>query len=230
MKLPWKNELKFWNTGEWQVIEEKLDEMVSSGVCVNPDRKSMFRALALTPLEQTKVVLLGQDPYPNPDFATGLAYSIPASISEHKWPPTLVNILREYHEDLGYRPPTSGDLTTWASRGVLLWNSIPTCTAGHSLSHNWTEYTYLTSEILQKASEQGAVIVLMGSRAREYEKYIPNADIIHTSHPSPLAYKGGRTPKNAFLGSRLFSTINARLCAKGKEAIDWRLPNGSQQL
>lgn len=154
-----------------------------------------------------------------------MAFSVPKEIPEERWPPTLVNILKEHSNDLGLPKPTSGDLSLWASRGVLLWNAIPTCTTGKSLSHDWTEWTYLTKEILEVVSAKGVVVVLMGSKAQSYAKYVDTSKskIIETAHPSPLAYKGGRILRNPFLGSRLFSNINAELKKLGKEPIDWRL-------
>lgn len=219
---PWP-ELKYWQTGEFQVIREKLDDLRKQGIGICPDRKDLFNALRSIRCEDTRVVLLGQDPYPSKALATGYAYSVPSSIKE--LPPTLKNILKEYHDDLGHPTPVSGDISVWAQRGVLLWNAIPSCTAGRSLSHDWTEWMYLTKEILEKVSAQGVVIVLMGSKAQRYRQYIDEgrSKILVTSHPSPLALKGGRVPRNPFLGSRLFSTINAELCALGKEPVNWRL-------
>lgn len=224
MHYPWP-ELKFWESGEWDVIRERLDDLRKAGTRICPDRKDLFAALRRTSLPNTKVILLGQDPYPNSKFACGYAFSIPESIPIGDIPPTLQNILKEYTNDLGYSGPTSGSLLPWADRGVLLWNAIPSCTVGRSLSHDWTEWMYLTKEILEKACAQGAVVVLMGSKAQTYAKYCPEGStIIYTSHPSPLAYMHGRKPRNSFLGSRLFSTINAKLCEASKETIDWRLP------
>lgn len=219
---PWPD-LKFWNSGEYQVVREKLDDLRKQSRDICPDRKDLFNALRSIRCEDTRVVLLGQDPYPNKTLATGYAFSVPANITN--LPPTLQNILKEYHDDLGHPVPVSGDISVWAQRGVLLWNAIPSCTAGKSLSHDWTEWMYLTKEILERVSAQGAVFALMGSKAQRYRQYIyeDTSKVILTSHPSPLALKGGRVPRNPFLGSRLFSTINAELCALGKEAVNWKL-------
>lgn len=224
MNYPW-SELVFWKSGEFQAIRERINDLVAEGATINPDRKAWFSALARTPRASVKVVLLGQDPYPNKAFATGYAFSVPETIPVAECPPTLLNILKEYGDDLGYPAPKSGDLRAWSDRGVLLYNAIPTCTAGRSLSHDWSEWTYLTSEILTKLSAQGVVFVLMGRRAAAYDRYIDDtkSKVIYTSHPSPLAYVGGKTPKNSFLGSRVFTTVNSKLHELGKEPVDWRL-------
>lgn len=225
MHLPWP-ELKYWDTGEFQVVQEKIDDLAHEGILINPRPKDRYAALKRTPLSHTKVALLGQDPYPDPAFACGYAYSVPASIPRNKLPPTLLNVFKEYEDDLKLPAPTTGDLTVWADRGVLLWNTIPTCTAFKSLSHDWSEWEALTAEILKLVNEKGAVIVLMGRRAQKLQRLIDDrlSSVIYTSHPSPLAYKGGKVPANSFLGSRLFSTINTKLCEDGAEPIDWRLP------
>lgn len=215
------NELKFWETGECQVIEERLDDLDKAGISYNPDRSNLFRALDETPYEKVKAVILGQDPYPEKQNATGIAFSIPKNVKV--FPQTLQNIFREYCEDLHYREPVHGDLSKWVSQGVLLWNVIPTCLTGKPLSHYvWTEWSYLTKEILEKLSEKGIVFAALGGVAREYVKYIDASKniIIETSHPSP---RGVLAKKNSFFGSRLFSTINAHLVRLGHSPIDWRL-------
>lgn len=224
MNYPWA-ELNFWKSGEFQAIRERINDLVAQGVNINPDRKAWFSALARTPRASTKVVLLGQDPYPNKAFATGYAFSVPETIPIAQCPPTLLNIFKEYGNDLGYPAPNNGCLLPWADRGVLLWNTIPTCTAGKSLSHDWGEWTYLTKEIFDLLNPQGVVYVLMGSKAAAYDRYIDDtkSKVIYTSHPSPLAYVGGKMPKNSFLGSRMFTTVNAKLHELGKEPMDWRL-------
>lgn len=223
MKNLWP-ELSFWQTGEYQVIQEKLDDLDAAHVVVNPVRKSIFASLRHTSIQNCKAILLGQDPYPDHSLATGLAYSIPEEIPKTRWPPTLNNIFKEYQEDLGYDAPSNGSLVKWAEQGVLLWNAIPTCTAGKSLSHDWDEWTYLTKEIMEKATAQGVVVVLMGSKAATSDRWInPVSSVIYTSHPSPLAYMGGRVPRNSFLGSKVFSRVNGELIKLSKEPIDWRL-------
>jgi uracil-DNA glycosylase len=214
-------ELKFWQSGEWQVVEERLDDLERRGVVLSPDRHLMFAALDSLPIEKIRVVIMGQDPYPNVAHATGLAFSIPRSVQVH--PPTLRTILTEYEDDLHYTYPKNGSLEKWAQQGVLLWNAIPSCEAGRSLSHDWDEWSYLTSEITTTLSRKGNVVfVLLGGVARRYRQLVDLSSnrLIQTSHPSP---RGNLSSKTPFSGSRLFTTINEQLCALGSPAIDWKL-------
>lgn len=216
------DDLNYWSTGEWQVCEERLSDMDKAGKLYCPKREDMFSSLDETPFESVKVVILGQDPYPRLTDATGLAFSVPKSVKRNKWPGSLNNLLKEYVDDLGYEYPKSGDLSAWANRGVLLWNSIPTVTVGKPGSHKWVEYEPLTIEILETLSDkrEGIVFVLMGGIAQGYRKHIDEKKhrIVTTVHPSPLSANRG------FFKCRLFSTVNAKLREMGKEPIDWKLP------
>lgn len=218
------DEMDYWTSKEWSVIQDRLDQFDREGGKVrryNPKREDIFNALDLCPLEKLKVVLLGQDPYPDLHKAMGLAFSIPNQ-KGLSIPPSLSNIFAEYQADLGHPPPESGDLTKWAQEGVLLWNVIPTCTTGKPLSHeNWTEWRPLTEEIVKVANRKGAVFILLGARAKEYKDLIdPDfSEVIEGTHPSPLA----RNSRKPFRGSRIFSTCNSFLCAQGDSPIDWRL-------
>jgi len=212
--------LNFWKGVRWEIIQDKLDDLTSRGFLYNPSRKNLFRSLQLCPLDKTKVVILGQDPYPNPAHATGVAFSIPCGIKSH--PPTLRNILREYSDDLGLDYPESGCLEAWCEEGVLLWNSIPSCLSYRSLSHeDWSDWSFLTEEIIETVSKNNVVFILMGRRAELYRQYIDEyaSDVIVTPHPSPRA--------RGFRGSRVFSTANMLLIENQKEAVDWRL-NGKE--
>jgi len=214
------DDLDFWQCGEWQVIEERLADILKAGGYITPLKEDLFNALDATPFDDVKVVLMGQDPYPAQDLATGLAFSIPKGVK--KYPSTLLNILKEYRDDTHHPDPRTGDLSPWADRGVLLWNSIPSCGNGVSSSHAWPEWTLLTKEIVERLSVRGAVFCFLGGRAREYGRFVVDQSknrIIETSHPSPMG-KFGRLP---FLGSRIFTTINVKLRELGKEPIDWRL-------
>jgi uracil-DNA glycosylase len=219
---PWKD-LKFWDSGEWQVCNERLSDISRAHKSYNPSRNLLFKALSSTPFEKVKVCICGQDPYPDRSLCTGLAFSVPDGIT--KLPPTLSMIFDEYESDLHYPRPTSGSLEKWAAEGVLLWNVIPSCDTDKSLSHDWTEWSYLTAEIIEKLRDKGIVFVFIGSRARWYAHYLKNCDncrIIETAHPSPRAQKNKNT-KHPFIGSRIFTRINDALGDIGLEPINWRL-------
>jgi uracil-DNA glycosylase len=230
--LNWPD-LNYWNSGEWQVVEERLDKLDQDKKRYCPSRINMFNALDATSVKDVKVAIIGQDPYPDPKFASGFAFSIPKL---HKdIPVTLKNIFQEYCTDLHYPTPTHGNLEEWTKQGVLLWNAIPTCDAWASMSHDWTEYEYLTREIVEHLSNQGVVFAFLGSVARRYTKYVAtvanysttngilkivNNYVIETSHPSP---RGIMNSSISFVGSRFFTTINAHLHSLEKEPINWRL-------
>lgn len=225
MIYPWK--LSYWQTGEWQVCNERLKDLEKAGISYNPARSDLFRALRDLPSEEVRVCIIGQDPYPDHRMATGNAFSIPGSISREQFPPTLNVILREYSSDLGYPFPRSGDLGRWTTQGVLLWNAIPTCQAGKTLSHDWDEYSYLTKEIVQRLSQRGIVFALLGGVAKRHLEDIDltKNEVIQTSHPSP---RGNMNSSRPFTGSRLFSTINDKLVSLGLEPIDWRLDDATR--
>jgi uracil-DNA glycosylase len=227
-------DLDFFNSGEWQVCDERLKDLEkvnrkihttehNPGDGYNPGRENLFRALRLTPASDVRVAIIGQDPYPTREFATGLAFSIPAAVAPEFFPLTLQIIFKEYCSDLGLPLPSKGNLDGWAERGVLLWNAIPSCGSGKSLSHDWNEWKYLTTEIIRTLSKRGIVFAFLGQVAKQYAKDVDprNNQTILTSHPSP---RGNNSSKTPFLGSRLFSTINDKLVSNGQAAIDWKLP------
>lgn len=219
--------LKFFSSGEWQVCDERLHDCRKTARPgtdgFNPGRKSLFSALQATPAATCRVAIIGQDPYPQAEYATGLAFSIPSKVPAGEWPPTLRTVFAEYQSDLHYPCPSNGDLTPWAKQGVLLWNAVPSCKTGHSLSQDWSEWEYLTREIIRTLSAIGVVYALLGQVARRYLSDIDltNNSVILTSHPSPRGSRSSHTP---FVGSRLFSSINDKLTDMGREPIDWRLP------
>lgn len=222
MIYPWK--LNYWQSGEWQVANERLKDLEKAGIVYNPARSELFKSLRLLQPGEVKVCIIGQDPYPDAAFATGVPFSIPAGIEREAFPPTLRNIFTEYVADLGYPFPNSGDLSQWVSQGVLLWNAIPTCRSGQSLSHDWPgeEWHPLTQEIVEILSNRGIAFAFLGAIAKRYLEYVDltKNEVILTSHPSPRASRFSKTP---FEGSRLFSTINDKLISQGLSAIDWKL-------
>lgn len=225
MRYPWN--LKYWKTGEWQVVNERLHDMEKRHEAYNPQFRSLFRALALIQPEKVKAVILGQDPYPDARYSTGVAFSIPKDIEAKDFPPTLNTLLKEYSTDTGYSLPSHGNLEGWSRQGVLLWNVVPSCKHGQSLSHDWDEWSYLTKEILTRLSTQGGIVfAFLGTVAR---RYIDSIDItknstLVTSHPSPRGSQNSRTP---FVGSRIFTVINDHLVNMGQSPIDWELKDGS---
>jgi len=226
--FPWN--LDYWTSGECQAARERLDDEVAKGFRINPERKHLFRALSLTPEIKTRACIIGQDPYPSHRFATGVAFSLPSEIPEREWPPTFRCFIEEYCSDLGYSRPGHGNLEGWCSQGVLLWNAIPSCREGQSLSHNWRgdEWYGLTAEIVQRLSRKGIVFAFLGSIARRFVDLVDqsNNEVLVTSHPSPRGSQNSKTP---FSGSRLFSTINAKLVSQGLDTVDWRLDGSSSK-
>lgn len=221
------DDLKYWNTGEWQVIQERLDDLDKKGTLYNPARHLLFHSLDTTPFDSVKVVIMGQDPYPVRGYATGHAFSIPRN-SIWDWPPTLRILMKEYADDLHLPEPKNGNLEKWASQGVLLWNAIPSCEAGKSMSHDWTEWSYLTEEIIQSLSNKGGItFAFLGAVARRYNRIVDiwNNSLIETGHPSP---RGNLTSKVKFSGSRLYTDINARLIKHSQIPIDWNLEGASR--
>lgn len=223
MRYPWN--LDYWKSGEWQVVNERLHDMERDNVQYNPKRADLFSSLVQLHIPDIHVAIIGQDPYPQAEFATGVAFSIPATVAQADYPPTLRTIFTEYQADLGYPLPLCGDLSAWSRQGVLLWNAVPSCRTGQSLSHDWDEYSFLTKEIIHKLSEKGSVVfAFLGTVARRFMDDVDPTknSIIVTSHPSPRGSLNSKTP---FTGSRIFSTINDRLADLGQGPIDWRLPD-----
>jgi uracil-DNA glycosylase len=184
--------LAYWRSGEWQVTKEKLDETQ-----YNPGPSLLFAALRAVHPDACRVAILGQDPYPRRECCTGLAFSCPDSL-KGSLPPTLVNIFKEYGDDLHYPAPKNGDLTTWCKQGVLLWNVYPSCAPGKPGSHRWLEWEYLTKEMVERLSAKGSVVfVAMGNLAQSMLEYAGSSPTIVTSHPSPLGATKGRSPFQA---------------------------------
>lgn len=184
-------------------------------ITIYPREKDMFRAFEMTPYDQVKVVILGQDPYHEEGQANGLAFSVNNGI---KAPPSLQNIFKELQNDMGGRLRTNTDLSDWAEQGVLLLNSSLSVIEGkaNSMSKVWEPFTDNIIEILNK-KEDPIVFVLWGNNAKRKKKLIDGSHhcIIESAHPSPLsAYRG-------FLGSKPFSKINQNLKRFGYKEINW---------
>ena len=185
---------------------------------VYPPADLIFQALHLTPLHEVKVVILGQDPYHNEHQAMGLSFSVEDGVD---MPPSLVNIFRELHDDMGCTMPKSGNLTPWAKQGVLLLNTVLTVRAHQAFSHQGHGWEQFTDAILRAVNAQDRPIVFMlwGTPAQQKASMLNNPKhlVLRAPHPSPLsAYRG-------FFGCRHFSQCNAFLEKNGVNPINWQL-------
>ena len=186
---------------------------------VYPDMHEVFNALHTTSYEDTLVVILGQDPYHGPGQAHGLSFSVQPGV---KIPPSLKNIYKELHSDLGHPIPNHGYLQRWAEEGVLLLNTVLTVEKGIAASHKGIGWETFTNRIIEKLNEREkpVVFILWGKHAQAKEELIRNKQhyIIKSPHPSPFSANKG------FFGSRPFSKTNEFLRNAGLKEINWELP------
>ncbi len=198
-------------------IAEHIKFEKSQGKLIYPPGTLIFNAFNSTPFEQVKLVILGQDPYHGAGQAHGLCFSVPDGIPP---PPSLINIFKELHEDIGMRIPSSGNLSRWASQGVFLLNASLTVRAGEPMSHSKIGWATFTDMVIQKLSEikQHLVFLLWGKFAREKKVLIDERKhlVLTAAHPSPLSVSG-------FLGCHHFSKANEYLVKQGIDPIDWNL-------
>lgn len=187
---------------------------------IYPKKENIFNSLKLTSFSDTKVVILGQDPYHGENQAHGLSFSVTPKV---KIPPSLKNIYKELKDDLGYEIPNNGFLENWSKQGVLLLNTVLTVRKGEAYSHKGKGWETLTDAIIEKLNqrEDPIVFILWGNGAISKEKIITNPRhlIIKSVHPSPLSARRG------FFGSKPFSKTNEFLKSLGKETINWRIDN-----
>ena len=184
---------------------------------IYPPKEQVFRVFDL-PLKDIKVVILGQDPYHNPDQACGLSFSVNDGVP---LPKSLINIYKELHDDLGIKPAKTGNLESWFKQGVFLLNAVLTVEKNSPASHSKIGWENFTDYIIENISEknENVVFVLWGAYARSKNKLIDPSKhkIIESAHPSPLsAYRG-------FFGSKVFSQINSYLSENGRETINFEL-------
>lgn len=209
------SDLAFVRDGRANALAERLDALADRGASVLPSAADLFNAFRLTPRGDVRVVILGQDPYPTPGDAHGLAFSVARGLP---LPRSLANIFKEMREDIG-RAPASGNLGGWASAGVLLLNSVLTVEAGAAGSHRRLGWQALTDEAIRTISDGTAptIFILWGADAQAKRDLIdPKRHlIIESAHPSPLSARRG------FFGSRPFSRANAFLRQNGRAEIDW---------
>ncbi len=207
------------NKDYYTQLREKLKKEYKN-YTVYPDMHDIFNALHLTSYSDTKVVILGQDPYHNEGQAHGLSFSVKPYVDI---PPSLVNIYKELKSDLDIDPPNHGYLVKWAKEGVLLLNSVLTVRAHEAASHKFLGWERFTDNIIELLNERSkpVVFILWGAFAQSKASYITNGRhlVLQSAHPSPLSANRG------FFGSRPFSKANAFLAAFGIPCVDWSIPN-----
>jgi uracil-DNA glycosylase len=199
-----------------------LREEVHHGYRFLPTSSNIFRAFQM-PVNSVKVLIVGQDPYPTPGNAIGLAFSVAPGVPI---PASLRNIYQELENDVGIDPPANGDLRPWANQGVMLLNRCLTVRAGQPASHRGKGWEKVTDQAIRtlnnRTDAEGnplpLVAILWGRDARSLKPLLTNANVIESAHPSPLSARHG------FFGSRPFSRTNKLLTAAGVTPIDWQLP------
>lgn len=216
LKTDWNPILKaefskpYWKPLQQFVANERQQHLVF------PPHDEVFAALHLTPYADTRVLILGQDPYHGPGQAHGLCFSVRRDV---KVPPSLVNIYKEMEADLGVPPPAQGNLEHWARSGVLLLNAVLTVRAHQAASHRKQGWETFTDAVIEavNAKEDRVVFLLWGSFARSKKSLIDTSRhvIIESPHPSPLSAHRG------FFGSKPFSRTNEALAAAGREPVKW---------
>ncbi len=196
---------------------EFLRTEVAEGRGYLPAGENVLRAFA-RPLDAVRVLIVGQDPYPTPGHAVGLSFSVDPDV--RPVPRSLQNIYAELASDLGVARPTSGDLSPWADRGVLLLNRVLTVSPGRPGSHRGKGWEAVTAQAIRALVErpQPLVAILWGRDAQSLAPMLGATPVVASVHPSPLSASGG------FFGSRPFSRVNALLVDQGAEPIDWSLP------
>jgi len=186
---------------------------------VYPPHDEVFTAIHLTPYADTRVMILGQDPYHGPRQAHGLCFSVRRGVAI---PPSLGNIYKELQSDLGIDAPAHGNLEHWARQGVLLLNATLTVRAGQANSHQGKGWEIFTDQVIRVVNDKTdpVVFILWGSYARKKKLLIDTSRhvVIESAHPSPLS------AHNGFFGSKPFSRANEALTARGRQPVDWRLP------
>ncbi|RYY55851.1 MAG: uracil-DNA glycosylase [Chitinophagaceae bacterium] len=199
-------------------ITEHLKTEKAQGKVIYPPGQFIFNAFNSTPVDQVKVVIIGQDPYHGPRQAHGLCFSVQDGIPP---PPSLVNIFKELKEDVGINIPASGNLSKWAAQGVFLLNASLTVRAGEPMSHAKIGWAQFTDTVIRRISEsrEHVVFMLWGKFAQEKRVLVDEQKhcILRTVHPSPLSAHAG------FFGSKHFSKANEYLASKGIDPIDWSL-------
>lgn len=203
----------------FQQLMARIDAERTAGKAIYPPASEVFNALSLTPLDNVKVVILGQDPYHGPGQAHGLCFSVQPGV---KTPPSLVNIYKELAQDIeGFHIPEHGNLTAWAEQGILLLNTVLTVEQGKAHSHAKWGWETFTDAVIKSVNDtqHGVVFLLWGSHAQKKGQNIDTQKhyVLNAPHPSPLSAHRG------FLGCRHFSQTNALLSQQGKTPVNWQV-------
>ncbi|MCB0536665.1 MAG: uracil-DNA glycosylase [Bacteroidetes bacterium] len=202
----------------FNTISTFINNEKSKGKTIFPPREFILNAFKLTPLDNVKVVILGQDPYHNTGQAHGLSFSVPKNV---KTPPSLQNIYKEIKADLGYEIPNHGNLTNWAEQGVLLLNAVLTVNAHEPASHKKAGWETFTDNVIKYLSEHKTHVVFMlwGSFAQQKEYLIDHKKhlVLKAAHPSPFSAHRG------FFGCKHFSKANDYLKQNGLSTINWSI-------
>jgi uracil-DNA glycosylase len=207
-----------------QPVEGKITELgeflraeVAAGRSYLPAGDNILRAFH-QPMGDVRVLIVGQDPYPTPGHPVGLSFSVAPSV--RPLPGSLVNIFTEYSADLGYPAPSTGDLSAWAERGVMLLNRVLTVQPGKPASHRGKGWEQVTEQAIRALAGRGGplVAILWGNDARNLAPMLGGTPSIQSAHPSPLSARSG------FFGSRPFSRADRLLQQQGGQPLDWKLP------
>jgi uracil-DNA glycosylase len=190
---------------------------LAAGRSYLPAGANVLRAFS-QPFEDVRVLIVGQDPYPTPGHAVGLSFSVGPDV--RPLPPSLVNIFREYVDDLGFPEPATGDLSPWAEHGVLLLNRALTVAPHRPAAHRGKGWEEVTEQAIRGLAARGTplVAILWGRDARNLRPLLGGVPCIESAHPSPMSARSG------FFGSRPFSRANLLLVQQGAEPVDWKLP------
>lgn len=220
----WKAALAEDLASPWMAgLEAFLNAEIDAGKSIFPKQSDCFAALELTPLDQVKVVILGQDPYHGDGQAHGLCFSVKPGV---RTPPSLKNIYKELEADLGIARVSHGNLESWARQGVLLLNSVLTVERGLAASHRGRGWERFTDAVIARINDldHPVVFLLWGAYAQKKAGFVDTSRhlVLKAPHPSPLSAHSG------FLGCRHFSQANAFLAKNGMEPIDWQLPETPQ--
>jgi uracil-DNA glycosylase len=203
--------------GRVAAMGEFLRAELAAGRSYLPAGPNVLRAFS-QPFDDVRVLIVGQDPYPTPGHAVGLSFSVGPEV--RPLPPSLVNIFREYADDLGFPEPATGDLSPWSEHGVLLLNRALTVAPHRPAAHRGEGWEEVTEQAIRSLAARGTplVAILWGRDARNLRPLLGGVPCIESAHPSPMSARSG------FFGSRPFSRANLLLVQQGAEPVDWKLP------